>query len=93
MSQTTEEWFLGKLDRMKALNSKIEKKLKDNNTTLAGKVQCTVDAIEKALGNDGGGGDGGDGDLLFGHSSYGYGRQRKAMVGYRTPKQRHRRQY
>lgn len=89
MSQTTEEWFLGKLDKMQALNSKIEKKLKEDNTTLAGKVQCTVNAIEEALGNDGGGDDG----LLFGHSSYGYGRQRKAMVGYRTPKQRHRRQY
>lgn len=51
---------------------------------LSGKVTCTVDAIEKALG--GGGSEFGS---AYGYRS-GYGRQRKAMVGYRTPRRRRR---
>lgn len=87
--------FTERLDNLRKLKNTKIKKLSEDNTALSGKVDCTVKAINEALGNSN---DQGDPDELeFGRSSYGYGydsgygRQRKAMVGYRTPKQRHRR--
>ena len=92
MSETIQEWFNRQLGEMKELNEMIEKKLTDENTKLAGKVKCTVNAINTALGHpeDKGLPDFGRSSYGYGYDS-GYGRQRKAMVGYRTPKQRHRR--
>lgn len=87
------KFFADQLKTINMINDATVGELESQKKKLSDKVECTVNAINKALGHedpDKGG---------FGYSSYGYGydsgygRQRKAMVGYRTPKQRHRRQY
>lgn len=80
-------FFDDQLADIEEIYESIKTGLEKEKDELSGKVQCTVDAIERALG--------GKSNSDFGSSygygySSGYGRQRKAMVGYRTPRRRRR---